>query len=99
MERTLILGGGYAGSLAAVRLAKRGVAVTLVDSGDGLVDRIRLHQIAAGDNIAITPYKRLFRGLAIEVVRARVLRIDRERRIVETSTGALHYDKLLYTLG
>lgn len=99
MERTLILGGGYAGSLAAVRLAKRGVPVTLVDAGDGLVDRIRLHQMAAGDDIRVTPYKRLFRGLAIEVVRARVTRIDRQRRFVETSDGQLRYDKLLYALG
>ncbi len=99
MERTLVLGGGYAGSLAAVRLAKRGVAVTLVDAGEGLVDRIRLHQVAAGDDVAITPYRKLFRGLAIEIVRARVLRIDRARRVVETSEGELQYDRLLYALG
>lgn len=99
MERILILGGGYAGTLAAVRLAKRGVAVTFVDAGDGLVDRIRLHQIAAGDDIPVIPYRRMFRGLAIEVVRARVTRIDRERHVVETSGGELRYDKLLYTLG
>lgn len=99
MERTLILGGGYAGSLAAVRLAKRGIPVTLVDAGEGLVDRIRLHQAAAGDEIGITPYKRLFRGLAIEIVRARVLRIDRQRHVVETSAGELQYHNLLYALG
>ena len=99
MERTLILGGGYAGTLAAVRLAKRGVAVTLVDAGEGLVDRIRLHQVTAGDDIPVIPYKRMFRGLAIEVVRARVTRIDRARGVVETSDGEFQYDKLLYTLG
>lgn len=99
MQRTLILGGGYAGSLAAVRLARRGVPVTLVDAGEGLVERIRLHQIAAGDDIAITPYERLFRGLAIEVIRASVLGIDRQRQVVETSGGELRYDRLLYTLG
>lgn len=99
MERTLILGGGYAGSLAAVRLAKRGVAVTLVDAGEGLVDRIRLHQVIAGDDIAVTPYKTLFRNLAIEVVRARVIRIDRERHSVTTTGGELQYDTLIYALG
>jgi NADH dehydrogenase len=67
--------------------------------GDGLVDRIRLHQVAAGDDIAITPYRKLFRGLAIEIVRARVWGIDRQRRVVETSAGELRYDKLLYALG
>jgi NADH:quinone reductase (non-electrogenic) len=99
MERTLILGGGYAGTLAAVRLARRGVPVTLVDAGDGLVDRIRLHQLAAGDDIAPTPYAKLFRNLPVELVRAKVSRIDRRHRIVETSNGNLQYERLLYALG
>jgi NADH dehydrogenase FAD-containing subunit len=99
MERTVILGGGYAGTLAAVRLARRGVAVTLVDAGSGLVDRIRLHQLAAGDDIAPVPYSTLFRGLPVEFVRARVQRIDRSSRIVETDGGNLQYETLLYALG
>src|SRR5512142_1832046 len=99
MTSTLILGGGYGGSLAAVRLARRGVPVTLVDAGTGLVDRIRLHQAAVGDDIPITPYSRIFRGLPVEVVRARVTGIDRERKLVHTSSGDLHYDRMLYTLG
>ena len=99
MQRTLILGGGYAGTLAAVRMAKRGLAVTLVDAGEGLVDRIRLHQVIAGDDIAVTPYKTLFRNLPVELVRARVAAIDRERHIVTTSAGELQYDTLLYALG
>lgn len=99
MTQTLILGGGYAGSLAAVRLARRGVPVTLVDAGNGLVDRIRLHQAAVGDAIPVTPYSRIFRGLPVEVVRARVIGIDRERMLVRTSAGELRYDRLLYALG
>lgn len=99
MQRTLILGGGYAGTLAAVRLAKRGVAVSLVDAGDGLVDRIRLHQVIAGDDIAVTPYTKLFRDLPVEFIRARVLRINRERKIVATTAGDLTYDRLIYSLG
>ncbi len=99
MQRIVILGGGYAGSLAAVRLAKRGMAVTLVDANDGLVDRVRLHQMMAGDDIAATPYSTLFRNLPIEFIRARVTGIDRPRRIVETTAGDLQYDRLLYALG
>ncbi len=99
MKRIVILGGGYAGSLAAVRLAKRGIPVTLADANDGLVDRVRLHQMMAGDRIVPVPYSRLFRGLPVEFIRARVQRIDRANRIVETSAGNLQYDRLLYALG
>lgn len=99
MQSPLILGAGYAGSLAAIRLARRGVAVTIVDSGDGLVDRVRLHQVMAGDDIAVTPYSKLFRSLPIEFVRARVTHIDRERRVVTASSGELPYDRLIYALG
>ncbi len=99
MQRIVILGGGYAGTLAAVRLAKRGIAVTLVDLNDGLVDRLRLHQIMAGDDIRPIPYSRLFRGLPVELIRARVRRVDRPNRIVDTSDGNLQYDRLLYALG
>lgn len=43
----IVVGAGYAGLLAAHRLSRR-VAVTLVDRRNVSVDRIRLHQLAAG---------------------------------------------------
>lgn len=98
-ERILILGGGYGGALAAARIAKRGVPVTLVDANSALVERIRLHQVAAGDDVAPIPYSRLFRDLPVEVVQARVTAIDRERRRVQTTDGEVAYDKLVYALG
>lgn len=99
MQPITILGGGYGGSLAAARIAKRGIPVTLVDAGAGLVERIRLHQAAAGDDIVPVAYDRLFRGLPVEHVQARVTRIDRARRRVITNRGELPYEKLVYALG
>ena len=95
-ERIVILGGGYGGALAAARLARRGVPVTLVDARDALVERIRLHQVTAGDDIRPIPYARLFRNLPVNFVRARVTSIDRERKLVN---GTLPYEKLVYALG
>jgi NADH dehydrogenase FAD-containing subunit len=94
-----ILGGGYGGALAAARIAKSGVPVTLVDSGAGLVERIRLHQVAAGDDLAPVAYERLFRGLPVEHVQARVTRIDRAHKRVIADRGELAYAKLVYALG
>jgi NADH dehydrogenase len=95
-ERIVILGGGYGGAIAAARLARRGIPVTLIDAGDGMLERIRLHQVAAGDDIPPIPYTRLFRNLPVNVVRARVTSIDRERKLVN---GTIPYDKLVYALG
>jgi NADH dehydrogenase FAD-containing subunit len=98
-ESILILGGGYAGAMAAARMARRGVPVTLVDARPVFVERIRLHQVAAGDFVAPVPYARMFRNLPVSFVQARVTRIDRANKRVLTTDGALPYDKLVYALG
>jgi NADH:ubiquinone reductase (H+-translocating) len=95
----VIIGGGYGGAIAAARMARRGIPVTLVDARDGLTERIRLHQAAAGDELAPVPYRTLFRSLPVAVIRARVTSIDRERKRVLTSDGSIAYDKLVYALG
>jgi 2-polyprenyl-6-methoxyphenol hydroxylase-like FAD-dependent oxidoreductase len=41
-ERILILGGGYAGVMAAARIARRGTPVTLVDARHGMAGCTRL---------------------------------------------------------
>ena len=98
-DNILVIGGGYAGTIAAARIARRGVPVTLVDMRDGLVERIRLHQVAAGDDIPPIPYAQIFRNLPVSVVRAYVTSIDRASKRVMTSAGVLTYDKLVYALG
>jgi NADH dehydrogenase FAD-containing subunit len=44
-----ILGAGYAGQMAAARIAKRrpDIRLTVIDASSTFVERIRLHQIAA----------------------------------------------------
>lgn len=50
----LIVGGGYAGVIAANRLSARGHRVALMSDTDRFVDRIRLHQLAAGSRTRTT---------------------------------------------
>jgi NADH dehydrogenase FAD-containing subunit len=98
-KQIVILGGGYAGVIAAARIAKRGIPVTLVDAREGLVERIRMHQVVAGDSFAPISYRRLLRNLPVEVIRARVTSIDREMKLVHTTNGDITYDRLVYALG
>lgn len=40
----VVIGGGYAGVMAANRMTRRGVTVTLINPRPAFVERIRLHQ-------------------------------------------------------
>ncbi|MFP5246021.1 MAG: FAD-dependent oxidoreductase, partial [Thermoanaerobaculia bacterium] len=99
MQSITIIGAGYAGALAASRIARRGAPVTLIDANAGLVERIRLHQVLAGDDIPAIPYRELFRNLPVDFVQARVTGIDRRAKQVLTTDGPIAYDKLVYALG
>jgi len=54
----VILGAGYAGLMAAMRLAKKTnrkhVKITLVNAKDSFVERVRNHQLAADQSLRFT---------------------------------------------
>jgi NADPH-dependent 2,4-dienoyl-CoA reductase/sulfur reductase-like enzyme len=83
-----VLGGGYAGILAARRAAAAlGPLgrVTLYADRDYFVERIRLHQVAAGQVVRTIPLPRLLGRAGFEV--ARVVAIDPAARAVITDRG------------
>lgn len=101
-ERTqvLVTGGGYAGATAANRLAGRGgVDVALVNARPVFVERIRLHQLAAGSDDAVVPYADVL-APHVRLVVDVVTRIDAAgRRVVLASGEVLAYDYLVYAVG
>jgi len=106
-HRIVVLGAGYAGSIAAGRLARRlrreDVRITLVNAEPDFVERVRLHQLAAGRELAPRPLADLFAGTGVEIRLARVTAVDPDRKAVAV-TGAdgadeLEYDTLVYALG
>ncbi|WP_049571746.1 NAD(P)/FAD-dependent oxidoreductase [Nonomuraea sp. SBT364] len=104
-ERIVVLGGGYAGLGAAKRAARRlrgtGARVTLVNASDRFVERVRLHQLAAGQRLIGLPLPRLLDGTGVELVVARATGIDLGARIVrlDAAPHELGYDVLIYALG
>ncbi|MFE7116675.1 NAD(P)/FAD-dependent oxidoreductase, partial [Streptomyces sp. NPDC057654] len=102
----VVLGAGYAGLSAAKGAARRlrgrgGVRVTLVNSVGHFVERVRLHQLAAGQPLRDLPLGRLLAGTGIELVVARVTSVDAAARTVRLDSApyALGYDTLVYALG
>lgn len=106
-HRIVVLGAGYTGAVAAGRLAKRlhreDVTITLVNPEPDFVERVRLHQLAAGQDLKPRPFSEMFAGTGVELKLARVTAMDVDRRTVSV-TGAdgpaeLAYDTLVYALG
>jgi NADH dehydrogenase FAD-containing subunit len=105
VPHVVILGGGYAGVLSALRLAGRAPArITLVNAVPHFVERIRLHQLAAAQPLVHRPLAAMLRGTGVELLIGRVAAIEaREQRLLlelpDHSTQRLAWDYLLYAAG
>jgi NADH dehydrogenase len=96
----VVIGGGYAGTLAANHLRLRpDVDVTLVNPRPVFVERIRLHQLAAGSGSAVVDYGTLL-GKGIRLIVDNAERINAADCQVELTSGdVLDYDYLIYAVG
>lgn len=105
----VIVGGGYAGMIAANRL--RGsltpeesarVRVTIVNPVDRFVHRIRLHEFAGGGADPTYDFPSMV-GESVELVVGRAFRIDASGHRVHVATREgpleLAYDRLVYAVG
>ncbi|HEX6289091.1 MAG TPA: FAD-dependent oxidoreductase [Herpetosiphonaceae bacterium] len=104
-RRILILGGGYAGLIAAARSARAGSAeITLVNARPEFVQRIRLHEALAGSSprtLALAPALAR-RGVRFVQGFVEQLQPDRQRVVGRDSAGnrlELGYDELIVALG
>ncbi|MFI5677290.1 NAD(P)/FAD-dependent oxidoreductase [Streptomyces cellulosae] len=112
-HRIVVLGAGYTGAAAAGRLARRlrpeDAAITLVNAEPDFVERVRMHQLAVGQNLKSRPFSEMFAGTGVEVKLAKVTGVDVERKTVTVTAVAangaeereeeLSYDTLVYALG
>ncbi|MBV9515785.1 MAG: FAD-dependent oxidoreductase [Mycobacteriaceae bacterium] len=98
--RVVVLGGGYAGTLAANRLQIRGdVAVTLVNPRPEFVERIRLHQLVADTGAATVDFAAMLHPEVALLVDTATEIDPTGRRVRLASGSALSYDYLIYAVG
>ena len=98
----MVLGGGYAGTMTAIRLSARThrAHVTLVSQSDVFVERVRLHQYAANQSIRQRPFEEMLRGTRVDFLRGTVSSVDPNRRVVTLEDATeLPYDYLVVALG
>ncbi|KFU78547.1 NADH dehydrogenase, FAD-containing subunit [Amycolatopsis lurida] len=102
-HRIVVLGAGYAGANAAGRLAKRlhpaDTEITLVNADPEFVERVRMHQLATGQDLKPRLLTDVFAGTGVGVRIARVTAVDTEGKTVALSDGEIAYDTLVYALG
>lgn len=96
----VVIGGGYAGVIAANRLTRRDdLNVTLINPRPDFVERIRLHQLVAGTHDAVVDYRKILGG-GVRLVVDTVTRIDAAGRGLTLASGAtVRYDHLIYAVG
>lgn len=96
----VVVGGGYAGVMAANRLTQRdAVTVTVINPRPVFVPRLRLHQLVGGTHDAVVDYTEVLAD-GVRLVVDTVTRIDTARRSVTLAErGSVSYDYLIYAVG
>jgi NADH:ubiquinone reductase (H+-translocating) len=102
-HRIVVLGAGYAGAVAAGRLARRlhpdDTEITIVNADPDFVERVRMHQLATGQELKRRRLRDIYAGTGVRVRLARVTAVDADRKTVTLDDGELTYDTLAYALG
>ncbi|MBG0853655.1 FAD-dependent oxidoreductase [Streptomyces spinoverrucosus] len=107
-HRIVVLGAGYTGAAAAGRLARRlrreDAAITLVNAEPDFVERVRMHQLATGQDLRPRPLHEMFAGSGVELRLAEVTGVDVDRGTVGVvdangTEERVAYDTLVYALG
>jgi len=98
--RVVVIGGGYAGVMAANRLRQRtDIDVALVNPRQKFVERIRLHQLVAGNDDAVEDYATILAD-GVRLIVDRAERIDTTTHQLRLASGStLDYDYLVYAVG
>nr|WP_296068049.1 FAD-dependent oxidoreductase [uncultured Actinoplanes sp.] len=105
MHEIVVLGAGYAGTMTAVSLAGRtrgrtDVHITLVNATERFTERLRLHQVAAGEDLADLRLAALLDGTGVDLEIGWVTGIDADARTVRIDDQrVLRFDTLVYALG
>ncbi|MET0285575.1 MAG: FAD-dependent oxidoreductase [Polyangiales bacterium] len=102
MMRIVVVGAGYAGLTCALRVARkaRGSAqVTLINGSERFVERIRLHEQAAGIAQPVLELSELLRGTGVQLQLGWVHDVDLAQRTLRVDEQTVSWDQLVLATG
>ncbi len=106
-KQIVILGAGYAGLMAALRLSgktrEQDTEIVLVNGCDAFIQRPRLHHVATGQEVPEVPLSEMLQGSRVQFLQGWATAVDPQAHkvTVQTESGAkqVAYDILVYALG
>lgn len=102
MKKIVILGAGYAGLMAANRLAKlsRNYQIQLINESENFIERIRNHEYSAGKELRTNKIRDLISKRVI-FTQAKVECLDAKNQTISIANQnkKITYDYLIYALG
>ena len=105
-QRVLIIGGGYAGMIAAIRLAgraKKRVSITLINGSERFVERVRQHEVAVNLPVKTYTIPKMLSGTGVNFVQGWVTAMHPEDNTItvktDSGTQSHAYDYLFYAPG
>ncbi|PSH00146.1 MAG: hypothetical protein BRC28_01095, partial [Nanohaloarchaea archaeon SW_4_43_9] len=101
-EKVVVAGAGFGGVHSALELARRGYDVELIDQNGYHLFTPALIDIAGGSTEAEDISMNLndfFSGTSVEFSREKIVGIDPDEEVVETTSGGHSYDNLVVSLG
>lgn len=102
-QHIVIVGGGYAGMMCAIRLAGKtrrlNHKITLINGADVFIERPRLHETATNFEIQRKSIRDMLDGTGVEFVQAWVKAISPNDKTVSLDRKTISYDYLVYAIG
>ena len=102
-QRVVVVGGGFGGIKTALELAKLDrYAVTLISDREEFYYYPTMYRTATGasDELSAIPLAEIFAGKPVEIIRAKLIALDKASRIVSLDNDtAVIYDYLVLALG
>lgn len=102
-QHIVIVGGGYAGVICAIRLAGKSrrmkPKITLINGADEFIERPRLHESATNVDVPRKSIRKLLYGTGVEFIQGWVTAINPDDKTISYNDEAISYDYLVYAVG